>query len=76
MKNVCLLSAFIVFFLYLSACCNNPKPVITGAEQIESYLPLLQQKRVGILTNHTALIGKTHLVDSLLSLGVNIHTIF
>ncbi|MCL2502057.1 MAG: DUF1343 domain-containing protein [Bacteroidales bacterium] len=76
MKNCFLFSVFAAFSLYLSACCNNPKPVITGAEQIEAYLPLLQQKRVGILTNHTAMIGQTHLVDSLLSLGVNIHTIF
>ncbi len=44
----------------------------TGAEQTEKYLPLLKGKAVAVLTNQTGMIGKTHLVDSLLSLGVNI----
>ncbi len=50
--------------------------VIVGAERIETYLPLLQGKKVGILTNHTGCIGSTHLVDTLLSLGINIQTVF
>ena len=50
--------------------------VIVGAERIETYLPLLQGKKVGILTNHTGRIESTHLVDTLLSLGINIQTVF
>jgi len=66
-------------FACMTSCCDQPKSdaqVITGAQQIEVYLPLLQEKRVGILTNHTATVGDTHLVDTLISLGVNIQTIF
>ena len=78
MKNPVLL--FVIFTLYcsISACSgqSGPKGVITGAEQTEAWLPLLREKRVGILTNHTAVIGKTHLVDTLISLGVHIQTIF
>ena len=48
----------------------------TGAEQTEKYLPYLQGKRIGILGNQTSIIGKTHLVDSLKALGVNIVTVF
>jgi uncharacterized protein YbbC (DUF1343 family) len=44
----------------------------TGADQTEKYLPYLKGKRIGILGNQTSVIGKKHLVDSLLSLGVNI----
>jgi uncharacterized protein YbbC (DUF1343 family) len=44
----------------------------TGADQTEKYLPYLQGKRIGILGNQTSIIGKKHLVDSLLSLGINI----
>lgn len=49
-----------------------------GAESLDEYLPLLQNKRVGILTNQTAVLGaqNTHLVDSLLSLNVDIVKIF
>jgi uncharacterized protein YbbC (DUF1343 family) len=44
----------------------------TGADQTEKYLSLLQGKRIGILGNQTTVVGKTHLVDSLKSLGINI----
>jgi uncharacterized protein YbbC (DUF1343 family) len=53
----------------------NSLPV-TGAEQTEAYLPLLQGKRVALLVNQTATIGQTHLVDSLLKLNVRIQKIF
>ena len=48
----------------------------TGAEQTELYLPLLKGKRVAVLANQTSIIGKTHLVDSLQTLGVNIVKVF
>ncbi|OFY36280.1 MAG: hypothetical protein A2X17_03165, partial [Bacteroidetes bacterium GWF2_41_61] len=46
--------------------------VITGAESVNEYLPLLKGKKVAILTNQTGIIGKSHLVDSLVKLKVNI----
>ncbi|MDT8413067.1 MAG: DUF1343 domain-containing protein [Vicingaceae bacterium] len=51
-------------------------PIITGASQTATYLPLLQNKKVGIVANHTAVINKMHLVDSLLSLKVNVVKVF
>jgi uncharacterized protein YbbC (DUF1343 family) len=56
-----------------------PEKVTTirpAAERINTYLPLLKGKRVGIFANHTSIVGKTHLVDTLLSLGINIAMIF
>lgn len=50
--------------------------IITGAEQLDQYLPYLAGKRVAILANKTTIIGKTHLVDSLKRLGVNIVKVF
>jgi uncharacterized protein YbbC (DUF1343 family) len=50
--------------------------VRTGAERLDMYLPMLQDKKVGIVANHTSVIGDVHLVDSLLSLGVDIRKIF
>jgi uncharacterized protein YbbC (DUF1343 family) len=48
----------------------------TGADQTEKYLPYLKGKRVAILGNQTSIIGNRHLVDSLLSRGVNIVKVF
>lgn len=63
-----------------SDSCNKPviekDPIRTGAEQTGKYLPLLKGKRVAILANQTSIIGKTHLVDSLKTLGVNIVKVF
>jgi uncharacterized protein YbbC (DUF1343 family) len=50
--------------------------IITGAEQTEEYLPFFRKSRVAILANPTTIIGKKHLVDSLVSLGVNIVKVF
>ena len=69
-------------FLSQTACAQNQKnntnykQLETGAEQISSFLPLLKGKSVGVFANQTAVIGKTHLVDSLVRLGVNIRVIF
>ena len=54
----------------------NKKEIQTGAEQTDKYLPLLKGKRVAVMANQTTIIGKTHLVDSLKTLGVNIVKIF
>lgn len=40
------------------------------------YLPLLQGRKIAIVANNTSLINKTHLVDSLISLKINITRIF
>ncbi len=48
----------------------------TGAEQTEKYVPYLKGKRVAILANPTSVIAKTHLVDSLNKLGINIVKVF
>ncbi|MBM3412919.1 MAG: DUF1343 domain-containing protein [Bacteroidetes bacterium] len=56
---------------------NSTAPQIeSGAAQIDSYLPLLKEKRVGIFANQTSLVGNKHLVDTLLNLGIDIRVIF
>ncbi len=48
----------------------------TGADQTELYLPLLQGKKVGLVVNPTSIIGKQHLVDTLLKQRINILKVF
>ena len=49
---------------------------VCGAQDTENYLHLMEGKSVGVVANQTSLIGETHLVDSLISLGVNVKRIF
>lgn len=49
---------------------------VSGAMQTELYTPLLTDKKVGVVTNQTGIIGNTHLVDSLVASGINIVRIF
>ncbi len=55
---------------------NQQSQIIPAAERLDQYLPMLKGKRVAFLVNHTAVVGKTHLVDTLKKLGVNIKAIF
>ncbi|CAM4145957.1 exo-beta-N-acetylmuramidase NamZ family protein [Gillisia limnaea] len=61
--------------------------ILVGAERIEEYLPLLKNKRIGIVGNQSSLILNstgntseekkyTHLVDSLVALEINIVRVF
>ncbi len=54
---------------------TTPKLTV-GAGRFKEYLPLLQGKRVALVVNQTSRVGKKHLVDSLLALGIEIKTIF
>ena len=50
--------------------------VITGAQRTADYLPKLKNNKVALVVNQTSLINNTHLVDSLLKLGISIKTVF
>jgi len=51
-------------------------PVILGNAQLDMYLPLLVGKKVGVVANHTAMIGDKHLVDVLLNNKIQVLKIF
>ena len=60
---------------------EEQKAIIVGANRTQEYLGLLKEKKVGIVANQTSVIFKndknhTHLVDSLLSLNINIKKVF
>lgn len=50
--------------------------IIVGAERIESYIDGLKGKRIAIVGNQTSMVRNTHLVDTLLSLGLDIKKVF
>ena len=55
-----------------------PTPITVGAERMDLLLPALQGKRVALMVNQSSLVGSTgtHLVDTLLSQGINIVRLF
>ncbi len=55
---------------------NLKSPIIPGAERIEVYLPYLKGKSVAVFANQTSVVNGTHLVDTLISRGINIVKIF
>lgn len=61
-------------FLYAQDTLNQS--VIVGAESTASYFPLVQNKQLGIVANQTSMIGKVHLVDSLINAGYNVMKVF
>ncbi len=78
-----ILSIFI--FTTVSACqrCGRQNQllsdgsyVIPGAYQTFQYYPILEGKNIGVVGNHTSLLGETHLVDTLLSAGHDVAKIF
>ena len=64
--------------LFAGLSCMEPQDnsIITGAERMELYLDSVKGVPVGLLGNHTSLVGGTHLVDTLLSVGVDIIKIY
>ncbi len=67
------------------SAAEDPKPIsseiITGANRTQEYLPMLRDKKIGIVGNQTSVIktekgNYTHLVDSLLQRDINIQKVF
>ena len=73
-KRILILSISCLFILNVYA----GDKVITGAERTSEYLPLLKGKRVGLVINHTSILGPAHtcLLDTLLQLNIQVKKVF
>ncbi|MEN9523001.1 MAG: hypothetical protein RL065_1378 [Bacteroidota bacterium] len=74
MRFLILSVSLLLITLYTKAQFNSE--IITAAEQTEIYLPLLKNKKIALVVNPTSTIGKTHLVDSLMKLSINVRKVF
>ncbi len=50
--------------------------IVTGASQVDAYIDYLAGKSIGVVCNQTSVIGKKHLVDTLVSKGIRVGKIF
>lgn len=75
-RSFFLLSFFSFFFMTCGKANNQSNKLVLGAERTNAYISLLEGKNVGLLINHTSMIGDTHLVDFLLQKNIDIKKIF
>jgi uncharacterized protein YbbC (DUF1343 family) len=76
MKRLLFIFAILTSIAILSKCNSTKNEPIPGADQIESYRTIIEGKSVAVVANQTSMIGSTHLIDKLLSIGINIKVIF
>ncbi len=56
---------------------SQPENLKTGADNYENYLPILKNKKVGVVSNQTSIVmNTTHLVDFLVANEINVQKIF
>jgi len=70
------LLAFLLLIAIQNTLAQKDPKFILGDEQIPELVRKVKGQRVALLVNHTALVGKTHLADTLLALQVNLVKIF
>jgi uncharacterized protein YbbC (DUF1343 family) len=66
----------ITFSIMPETGCQNDNRIIPGAERTDVYLPLISGKKVAITANQTSRIGQVHLLDSLISMRVDVVKVF
>ncbi|MBK8611598.1 MAG: DUF1343 domain-containing protein [Chitinophagaceae bacterium] len=71
----CLIVVLLHCYLLHAQPANNAS-AITGAERMAVYLPMLKGKAVAVFANQTSMVKNIHLVDTLLSSGINVVKIF
>ena len=68
-------ASFILIFLFIMLSpMRVSSQIVTGAEQMDQYMPLLKGKRIGMVVNHTSVVGakRVHLLDTLLRRDVRV----
>ena len=76
MKRISFVFLWLLIGIGFQVFGEGIKDPIPGACQVESYKHLLEAKSIAIVANQTSMVGKTHLVDTLITLGINIKAIF
>ena len=60
----------------MTSCAQNSTEIKVAAAQTELYLNLIKGRNIAIVGNQTSTINTTHLVDSLLALGISVKKVF
>lgn len=71
MRRYLLISFYILGFISTAGA-----QIQTGAARTEIYLPLLMGKKIGVVANQASVVGGRNIVDTLISMGVQVVKIF
>jgi uncharacterized protein YbbC (DUF1343 family) len=74
-----LIGILLIIPLGLASCMSqqsSPEAILPAASRTHVYMPRLQGEQVAVVANHTALVDGVHLVDTLLSRGIEVTKIF
>ncbi len=68
----------VLLFFATSVFSQATKPLLVGAERMMEYVPGIMGKSVGLVVNHTSVVGpkQAHLVDTLLAKRVKVTKVF
>jgi len=66
----------LILILFTSGCYGARKLPIPGAGRPDLYMPLITGKPVAVVANQTSVTGDMHIVDFLVSKGINVKKIF
>lgn len=66
----------IILSILLYSNLNAGEKIIVGAERTDKYIHLLKGKKVALVANQTSRVGNKHLLDTLMSLGINVVRVF
>ncbi len=80
MQHFCWKKAHVILMVlsFVMMCCHAQIhcPVKVGAGSTDEYYPLLEGKRVAVMSNHTGMVGEEHVVDMLTRANWNVVVIF
>ena len=76
MKTLYILFFILLIIVSLPAFSRSDKSPVPGACRMELYRDIIEGKSVAVVANQTSMCGQEHLVDNLLSIGINIKVIF
>jgi len=76
MKNWILISCVIIGLSIKMQAQQNALQPVCGAEQSDLYFPVLENKNVAVVANHTSLVDGAHLVDRLLGAEIRVVKVF
>lgn len=65
-----------LFICWLLTVMSATAQVRNGADRLEQLLPMLENKQISLVVNHTSLVNGVHLLDTLYNRGVQIVQVF
>ncbi len=66
----------ILFILFVICFSSLSAQIINADERLEEYLPMLNNKNVALVCNHTSVVKDKHLINILLENDINLSTVF